>query len=188
MAAVSDLTVEADLARLEAGIKQLKVQYDMFLAGALPRQPIETRERVERLIKQYSHAAMRKYRHRFHFNGLVARYNVLSELWGKNLRAREEGARPAPAVVDRADKRTPPPDSYHLSGSGGDEPALRRLHASFLEARKKSGESASVPFDAFARKVAAQAESLRRKSGCEKVELRLEISDSKVLLKARPGR
>lgn len=188
MAAASDLTVEADLARLDAGIRQLKVQYDMFLAGALPRQPIEARDRVERLIKQYSHASMRKYRHRFQFNGLVARYNALSELWGKSLRAREEGNRPVPAVADRTAKRPTPPGSYHLSGSAQDEPALRRLHASFIEARKRAGEGKPVPFGAFARKVAAQADSLRRKSGCEQVELRLEVSDSKVLLKARPGR
>jgi hypothetical protein len=94
--------LENDLARLEAGIKRLKVQYDMFFAGSIPKQPFELRSEIEKIIRHHSRSPIRNYAHRFHFNSLVSRFNSLSELWAKTLRALEEGDRPAPAVADRA--------------------------------------------------------------------------------------
>ena len=44
---------ERDLQRLEAALKQLEAEYNMFFAGRLPRPPWETRGRVEALVKRY---------------------------------------------------------------------------------------------------------------------------------------
>jgi len=85
--------LEADIGRLEAGIRQLKIQYDMFFAGSIPKQPLELRAEIERLIKRYSNASIRKYSARFHFNSLVSRFNSMSELWAKTIRTLEEGER-----------------------------------------------------------------------------------------------
>ena len=49
------------------------------------------------------------------------------------------------------------------------------------------GAKREITFDAFVRRVAAQAEQLRSSSGCEEVELRLVVDEDKVQLKARPG-
>ena len=66
---------------------------------------------------------------------------------------------------------------------------LRFMHSRFLEARRKIGEqNGRVSFSDFVRGVATQATQLRKKSGCEQVELRLVVVDRKVQLKARPGR
>jgi hypothetical protein len=188
--APADQVIEADISRLESEIRQLKVQYDMFLVGALPREPHELRSNVQRMIKRYSNAPIRKYQHRFQFNALVARFNCLSELWGKTLRSMEEGDRPAPAVAERADRRREKTlATCHVSpGNGADPAELRNLHDRFLSARRRAGENGDIPYEAFARKIAAQASHLKQKTGCEDVELRLVVHDRKVQLKARPGR
>jgi hypothetical protein len=90
-----DVGIEADIERIEAGIRQLKIQYDMFFAGAIPKQPLELRSALERLLKRYTNAPLRKYAHRFHFSSLAARYTSLSELWAKTLKTMEEGDRSA---------------------------------------------------------------------------------------------
>lgn len=181
--------LEADIARLEIGLKQLKVQYDMFFAGSVPRPPLELRAEIERLIKRYTNAPVRKYSARFHFNALVSRFNTMSELWAKTIRSLEEGERPAPAVADRAGR-----DEQLVARCTVQDPLLERdrlkaLHARLVEARKQTGEKdGKLSFESFLKGISSQAGKLREKNGCDKVELRIIVKDRKVVVKARPGR
>jgi len=181
--------LEADIVRLESGIRQLKIQYDMFFAGSIPKQPHELRGEIERMIKRYANAPIRKYSARFHFNSLVSRFNSLSELWSKTIRTLEEGDRPAPAVLDRGGSGEQVVARYTVADPSGEAAHLKLFHARLLEARKKSGDGVGkLPFDSFVKSVSAQASKLREKTGCAKVELRVIVLDRKVVVKARPGR
>jgi hypothetical protein len=183
---VQSSSIEADIARIESGIRQLKVQYDMFFAGGLPREPTELRTEVDRLIKRVSNLSIRKYAHRYRLNSLVSRYNAMSELWGKTMRSREEGDRPrAQSEVRRAGRH----EVCHLSENGGDDIGLRRLYREFSDARRRlDPESRGIPFDRFVHGVQSQARKLRQRAGCQDVELRVEIREGSAHLKARPGR
>jgi hypothetical protein len=81
---------ERDMQRLEAALKQLEAEYNMYFAGRLPKPPWETRNRVAALIKQYDRAYIQNYGDRFRFNTLQTRYQAFIDLWDKGLRAREE--------------------------------------------------------------------------------------------------
>jgi len=181
--------VDADIARLETGLRQLKIQYDMFFAGSIPKQPFELRGEIERLIKRHSNSPIRKYAQRFHFNALVSRFNAMSELWAKTIRTIEEGDRPAPAVAERAGAGEQIIARCTVKDPANDREHLRLLHMRLLDARKKSGEAdAKLSFDRFLRSISAQADKLREKTGCAKVELRVIVQDRKVTVKARPGK
>lgn len=181
--------LEADIVRLETGIRQLKIQYDMFFAGSVPKQPNELRGELERIIRRHSTTPIRKYAPRFLFNALVSRFNSMSEHWAKTLRALEEGDRPAPAVADRAGSGEQLVARCTVTNPANERDNLRLLHGRLVEARKKAGDGASkVSFDSFLRSVGAQAGKLREKTGCDKVELRVIVVDRKVVVKARPGR
>jgi hypothetical protein len=180
---------EADIERLEAGLRQLKTHYDMFFAGASPKPPVEMRSELERMIKRYSHSPFRRYATQFHFNSVVSRFNALSELWSKMLRGVEEGDRPAPAVADRAGGGSKVVATCRVKDPVTEQESLRLLHARFLELRRRLGESDSkVTFENFVSGVTSQARKLREKAGCGEVELRLVVQDRKVQIKARPGR
>lgn len=186
---VSSAAFEADLERLEAGLRQLKVQYDMFFAGALPKQPYELRAQFEQLIKRYANAPIKKYAHRFHFNALMSRYNSLSELWTKTLRSIEEGDRPAPALLERAGAGERVLTTCRIQDPLREQEPLKLLHQRYLEARRKSGgENGKLSFESFIRGVTVQARRLRETVGCDEIELRLVVEDRKVHLKARPAR
>ena len=181
--------LEVDIARLEGGIRQLKIQYDMFFAGSIPKQPFELRREVETIIRRHSMTPIRKYAPRFHFNALVGRFNSLSELWAKSLRALEEGDRPAPAVASRAGTGEQLIARCTVNDPLQERDILKILHARLLDARKKAGDGAvKLPFESFVRSVSAQAGKLREKTQCDKVELRIIVLDRKVVVKARPGR
>jgi hypothetical protein len=184
----SDL--EEDLDRLDVGIRQLKIQYDMFQAGALEREPLELRARVEALIKKHANRPVAKYALRFRFNALVGRFNVLSELWGKRVRSMEEGEHRSLGFAERAGLRERLLARCHISRLTPDSPDLVRLHRRFVEAQRRAGKpEARLPsFEAFVRGVANQTRRLREETGCDSIELRLIESDETVQLKARPGR
>jgi hypothetical protein len=185
----SDIDVE--LRKLEVGIRQLKVHYDMFFAGSLKREPIELRTEIDRAIKRQANAPNQKFAQRFLLNSLIGRYNSLSELWAKTVRAREEGSRPAAAV---ADLEKPHMEQLvarcRVRGApAADDPGLRRLYDRFLETRRRlGGAKREVSFEKFLRGVSGETARLRKQSGCGEIELRVVVHDHKVLLKARPGR
>ena len=185
---MSTQQIEADLARLELGLRELKIQYDMFFAGALPHEPFVLRSRLDRMIKQYSELPLRKYQHRFQLNQIVARFNCFCELWGRHIRSLEEGDRVMPALRDRADARERVLARCRL-GEQAQDRDLQRIHKEFLKARQQSegnGQKA-VSFKAFAAKIAAQAKKLRETHGCDAVELKVVRKDRQVLLKAKPA-
>ena len=180
--------IEGDLRRLEVGIRQLKVQYDMFFAGALKREPIELRAEIDRIIKRHANSPIQKYAQRFHLNTLISRYNSLSELWGKTIRMREEGDRPAPALADRDEPREQLVARCRFHDASTDRGELQRLYARFVETRKRlDAGKRVVSFEKFAQGVSNQSARLQKQSGCAEIELRVVLRDQKVQVKARPG-
>jgi len=188
---VSPNDTEAELRKLEVGIRQLKVQYDMFFAGALKREPIELRAEIDRAIKRHTNAPNQKFAQRFLLNSLVSRYNSLSELWAKTVRSREEGSRPAAAVAD-----VEKPHMEQLvarcrvqGAASGDNADLKRLYDRFVETRRRlGGAKRELSYEKFLRGVSGETTRLQKQSGCGEIELRVVVHEHKVLLKARPGR
>ena len=90
MAGEQPFDVERELAVLEAELKRLEAEYNMFFAGRLPRPPWEARKRVDQLVKRLDRSYIQNYADRFRFSTLQARYSAFTELWDRGLRAREE--------------------------------------------------------------------------------------------------
>lgn len=190
MSAIEQRQLEEDLGRIDVGIRQLKVQYDMFLAGSLKIEPRELRAQLERLIRKYSHQSIGKYAQNFRFNALASRFTSFAELWDKRVRTMEEGEHRHASVAEQmglrerlvARCRVVEPDDCHTD--------LRRMHTRFVDAQRRNGvgDSKIPSYDMFLRRVASQTRKLRREAGCESVELRLIERDNTVQLKARPAR
>src|SRR6186997_43474 len=80
---------------LEAELKRLEAEYNMFFAGRLPRPPWETRGRVEAMVKRIDRLRLMNTGDRFRFEMIQTRFHTFVDLWDRGLRAREEG-RPGP--------------------------------------------------------------------------------------------
>jgi len=187
-AAAAARAIEADIARLETSIRTLKVQYDMFFNGALKTPPTEMRQEVERIIRHHLNSPIPKYANRFHFNTLVSRFNSLSELWNRTVRAIEEGERTIPgAESGRRTERLLA--RCRIRDPRQDHEMMRDLYKRFCSAQSRlSGRESTVTYDRFVRGITAQSERLRNSAGCGEIELRLVVEDDKVQLKARSGR
>jgi len=182
-------TVDRDLTRLEADLKQLEAEYNMFFSGRLPKPPWETRARVEALVKQLDRGHIPNTGDRFRFSTVQSRFATFIDLWDRGLRAREEG-RPGPFAQKRplveAAKKDPVNRILHVSAFRDplrEIDKLTELYESLAEARREVGGDAP-PFHKFAELVKDQVKKLRD-SGSPEVAFRVAVKDGKVSFTAR---
>ena len=83
--------IEEDLAKIEEGTFKLQKDWERFFSGQERKAPFEAKQRLERLIRRYIGVEIRNNIERFRFQALTARYNTLSDMWNRRLRAVEEG-------------------------------------------------------------------------------------------------
>ncbi len=182
--------IQHDLQMLEAELKKLEAEYNMFFAGRLPRPPFETRHRVEALIKRWDRGYIEASVDRFRFNTLQTRFSKFADLWDRGLRAREEG-RPGPfsqpAPPKKEEKPRPKePKVVHTTSFTDPMKEMDKLHAlydSLMDARREIGEDV-VPFHKFTALVKEQVKQLREKGSAE-VAFRVTMKDGKVSFTAR---
>jgi hypothetical protein len=184
--------IDRDLTRLEAALKQLEAEYNMFFSGRSPKPPWETRSRVDALVKRYDRAYIQNTGDRFRFTTIQSRFAAFTDLWDRGLRAREEGrAGPFPqkkAVTEPVPKG---PEDRVLRVTAFKDPLremdkLTELYESVAEARREAGE-ASVPFHKFADLVKGQVNKLRE-NGSSEVAFRVAVKDGKVSFTAKAMR
>jgi len=84
------LTVEEEIRRIDLDITKLKIQFDLYFAGSVPRPPTDKRDGLEKQVKQLQFS-VKSVADRFLYNAVLNKFNAYSELWLKNLRNKEEG-------------------------------------------------------------------------------------------------
>ena len=182
--------VDRELTTLEAELKRLEVEYNMFFAGRLPRPPWETRGRVEALVKRIDRAHISNTGERFRFNTIQTRFQTFVDLWDRGLRAREEG-RPGPfaqptRTTEQAKPQRVEDRILHVTTFSDPLKQMDKLHDlydSMAEARREAGEE-PVPFHKFADLIKTQVAGLKEKGSAE-VAFRVAVKDGKVNFTAR---
>lgn len=185
---------------LDEHVNRLKAQYDLFFMGARKLPPMEDRRRLDAQIHEFAKEKFRDSGRRFRFNTIVSRYNQLKELWSRKTRDREEGPRhyreraaalaappaeappPAPASVTSR-----PPDSYvRLSGNGHDADSIQELYSRVVEANRELGVATRMSLEQLTALVSQQAEAIRERYKAPAIAFRIDTSEGKVKLRARP--
>jgi hypothetical protein len=181
------LTVEEDLDRLEESIRRLKIEYESFFGGGLPRPPSDSVFRVETTIKKYnSTLGELNFGQRFRFNQLAQRYALYNDLWRKKLREREEG-RVAPASRgSRAETQAAPnPFRVVCSNPENERDKVASLLDAYLLAKRQTGEdSTGLDMELFARFIGDKTRQIKDSLGCEKVTFTVRVEAGKAALKA----
>lgn len=181
------MTVEEDLNKLEDDMRRLKIEYEVYFSGGMPRPPQDILFRVERTVKRYSADASKlNFGQRFRFNTLLQRYAVHSELWRKKLREKEEG-RGRFAV-----QRTEAPAGS--AGSGvrvvcsdpeKEKDKVDQLLKAMVEAKRQVGESVdNIDPLAFSKFVREKTQQIKDSLGCDKVQFSVSVEEGKVKFKA----
>jgi len=182
--------LDRDLEILEAELKRLEAEYNMYFAGRLPRPPWETRGRVNAMVRRLDNTHIPNTGGRFRFNTLQSRFQTFSDLWDRGLKAKEEG-RPGPFSFLRPpseEARPKRPLDRILHVTTFNDPMkqmdkLQELYESLAEARREVGEDA-IPFHRFADLIKTQVGAFRQK-GTPEVAFRVAVKHGKVAFTAR---
>ena len=198
---------EKEMQYLDAEIRRLEAEFNMFFAGRLPRPPWETRAKVAALVKRHDQSFIRNTADRFRFESLQNRHAKFIELWERQMTNRElgrsaSGARKA-ALTPAAPAPTPhnePPDPAAAAAARSREAAervvkfgraddtstgssrVKELYEQLAQAKKQVGEE-PVAFERVQALVRAQVD----KFGADgNVAFKIGMKDGKVSLTVKP--
>ena len=195
---MSDTPAEINnqLTALEADLKRLEAEYNMYFSGRLPRPPWETRARVEATVKRLDRLHIANYGIRFRFTTIQTRLSRFIDLWDRALRAREEGrAGPLSHLQKKSEEQEAAPPARvedkivrvsTFSNPSKEHLKVRELYNSFIEARKAAGQD-RVDYEKFEQLVSSQVKAIQSK-GAGQVAFRVAIQDGKVAFTARAMR
>lgn len=198
-------TLAEDLDTIERSIRRLQIDWDKFFGGLERKPPYDVRIKLEALLRLYAHSEIRNSTERFRYQSLTARYSILSELWNKRLRAKEEGrpfgahglkaevlppAPPPPPEPEPPRPAAPAPrvkkdTEIRVKNPERDVAAVQALYQRFLAERKRTGETAGVKYESFQKLIGQQTQRLLAEKGGQAVDFRLETKDGRVSLKAK---
>ena len=119
---------DMQMMQLEAEIRRLEGEYNMYFAGRLPRPPFETKNRVTALVKKHDNSYIQNTADRFRFEGLQARFYKFLEIIDRQMTNREMGRptfgkRPAQAATPAASAPAASAESAQAKPSDGKAPA-----------------------------------------------------------------
>ena len=180
---------EREIQVLEAELKRLEAEYNMFFAGRLPRPPWETRTRVTGMFKKFDRVqnTINNYAIKFRFQTLQSRFTSQLDLWDRGLRSREEG-RAGPFAQPKAVERPKPAKDRVVTVTTLSDPSqemdkVQQLYTNLVEARREAGQE-GLPFAKFAELIKKQVGTLRLQ-GSSEVAFRVALKDGKVAFTAR---
>lgn len=182
-------TVDEQLTRLEEDIRRLKVEFDVYFNGASKRPPYDTKGRVETHMKRLGDDRTLSFAQRYRFNTLSSRYTAFRDLWRRTMQGREEG-RDAAATA-RATAKEEAAEGFKrtivvCADANKDVETVKQLYNALIEAKTKCGEpTEDFSFPRFHRLIAAKADSLKEKLGCQRVCFSVDVEGGHVSFKAR---
>lgn len=179
--------IDQDLDKLETEIRRLKVEYDIYFNGGAVRPPIDTRGRVETSIKRLYEARGMSFGQRFRYNSLVARYNVMRELWRRQTQEREESGRPPTAEAHAA--RRAYTNVIRCADPRREPEKVSELYDHLVAAKRECGEKISdFTLEGFTRFLTARVDQIKQQLSSDAVDFVVGVDNGAVKFTARPGK
>lgn len=198
------MTVDEELDALDANVRRLKIEYDVYFGGGSKKPPNDTEWRVQRLIRKHSDTSKLNFAQRFKYNTILQRYAIFSDLWRQKMKIKEEGYRrpqdavlgiqgmrheqevAAAAALEAASASEPQPFRVQCADVERDAAAVRSLFDAMMEAKKKAGQTVDPnSFESFKAFVRKKTDQIRSEYGCPGVEYSVEMQGGQVRLKAK---
>jgi hypothetical protein len=181
--AIDAKKVQKELDDIEKSMALLKRDFEIYFAGGSKLPPLDSFNKLEKVIKHYTTKTGLSYAERFRYNSLAARFNTYSDLWNKQMRIREEGKQtvaPVPHAKPRPSEK-PPAEPLRPADK------IQTLYDNYVKAKQDTGEAVSgVSLQSFAQLIKKQKQALIEKYQCNDVDFYVSVDGGKAKLKAKP--
>jgi hypothetical protein len=178
--------VDDALDRLEYEMRRLKVEYDIYFNGGTLRPPIDTKGRVETAIKRIYDARGVTFQQRFRYNSLVARYNVMRELWRRQTQDREENGRPPTAEAHTALRERS--TIIRCNDPKSEPEKVSELYDHLIAAKRECGERiGALTLEVFTQFLMSRADHIKERLETKAVDFVIGVDNGRVKFAARPA-
>jgi hypothetical protein len=176
--------LDLDLDRLEAEIRRLKVEYDIYFNGGMMKPPMDTKGRLETMIKRFFDAKNVTFSQRFRYNSLVARYNVMRELWRKRTQERDESGRPPTVEAIKAARSLNVTIRCHDPKQEPEK--VSEIYDYLIAAKRECGERVSnLSFSMFQNFIMTRTTQIKEQLSSDAVDFIVAVESGKVKFTAR---
>ena len=145
---------EKQMQHLDAEIRRLEAEFNMYFAGRLPRPPWETRTRVTALVKRHDQSYIQNTADRFRFESLQARFAKFIEICDRQMTMREMG-RALPGTKRTSTAATPSAQAAAKSATEEKPGPATTAQAAAAERAHEAAEAATERVVKFGRADAA---------------------------------
>lgn len=181
------MTVDEELEQLADNLRRLKIEYETYFAGGMPRPPSVLIFRVEKTINKYSGGISEMtFRQRYRFSQLAQSYFAHKNLWRRKQKAKDEGDS---TRIERAVTASTT-ESFTISFSDPDAEPLKAdlLREAIVRARARAGEPATgMEPENFAAFIREKTRQIKRSLECDAVQFTVSVEAGKVKLRAVKG-
>ena len=172
--------LEREIDQLAALIQKFRVDSQRFFAGDLLLPPEEMRDKIVAELRRLRGSGLKGAAASFRLGSLEAQFQSHLDLFGRRLRAREQGAAGVAARAESAS--TPDPEKGVILGQRDSSAAVEALFKGLYQ------RNPTMDLERFRAYIQRQAETIRAKTGCREIQFRIAVQDGKTKLKAKPVR
>ena len=95
--------IDEEISFIQASLKTLRFDYDLFFSGAAKFPPFKLRTELEKRVRKLGNEQIDKLAQRYKLQSVMTTYNSYIALWEKQMKLRESGVRdPRLAAAVRA--------------------------------------------------------------------------------------
>lgn len=178
--------VDQELDRLDNDIRKLKIEYDIYFNGGAVRPPVDSKSRVETLIKRIYDMRNLSFSQRFRYNSLVARYNVMRELWRRQAKGHEESGRPptAEAMAALRERQI----TVRCNNPHREPDKVSEIYNQLVAAKRDCGERVGgLTLEVFTQFLSSRAEQIKQNLKSEEIDFIVGVDKGQVKFTARPA-
>ncbi|MBZ0274068.1 hypothetical protein K8I61_18665 [bacterium] len=181
------------LNEIELRTKDLKHEYEQYFAGERRTEPQKDRKKIQEIIRLVTAQHVSNTGTKFRFQSLQATFNAYQRLWDRILVQIENGTYAphrfkADTRVGKLDHETDEVLQHteewkrvHDNGQVRPDP-VRELFDEYVDARRRTGDTAKLSYDAFRASLEKQMPVLKEKLGGP-VRFKVSIEDGRAKLK-----
>ena len=181
------MTVDEELEQLSGDLRRLKIEYETYFAGGMPRPPTVLIFRVEKIVHRYSGGNTEMtFRQRYRFSQLAQSYFAHKNLWRRKQKAKDEGGvAPRAQAAAQANAVSAGPEVFCTTISDPDIDARQTssLREAIARARARAGEP-ELGADHLARFLREKVRQIKQSLGCNAVDFTVSVEGGKVKLRA----
>jgi hypothetical protein len=179
--------IEDELRLLEFKLTQLKRDYDQYFLGNRPREPVQLRSEINKVVIELTNTAIKNTASRFKFTSICSRYQAFRRQWDETLRKIEAGTYERHRFKAKLHEKEAPEQPVAASPTSEKaRTAAPDLYEAYIDARRTCGESVKgltrEKLDAI---LDQQRAALGEKFGeATEVRFRIQIENGRTRLKA----